>query len=181
MMAPSDRDEASHQIAHHVMQKRVGAKAKVDEVALLADKYHDVRSAQRAIDLGWTAAQIELRDLGLAPQESVVLQRLASRLLLTDPVSMLKVKTPVDQVSEFTMDLTAVPRQRAPRGGGELRGDTGVLLPGTYDIEIQASGYASVDRPRVIIVKAPNREEQKLLARVLSTGQPEEGGGAAPR
>lgn len=67
-----------------------------DEVVRLAEKYHDVRSAQRAIDLGWTAAQIELRDLGLSPQESVVLQRLASRLLLTDPYSVLKIKTPAE-------------------------------------------------------------------------------------
>lgn len=64
-----------------------------DEALRLAEKYHDVRSAQRAIDLGWTAAQIELRDLGITPQEAVVLQRLASRLLLTDPYSPLKVKT----------------------------------------------------------------------------------------
>ncbi len=62
----------------------------------LAEMYHDVRSAQRAIDLAWTAAQIELRDLGLSPQEAVTLQRLASRLLLTDPCSALKVKTPVE-------------------------------------------------------------------------------------
>ncbi len=67
-----------------------------EDAVRLAEKYHDVRSAQRAIDLGWTAAQIELRDLGLTPQESVVLQRLASRLLLTDPASLLKVTTPVE-------------------------------------------------------------------------------------
>jgi cyclic beta-1,2-glucan synthetase len=62
----------------------------------LAEKYLDTRSAQRAIDLAWTAAQIELRDLGLSPAEAVVLQRLASRLLLTDPASYLKVSTPTE-------------------------------------------------------------------------------------
>jgi len=62
----------------------------------LAEKYHDIRSAQRAIDLAWTTATIELRDLGISPQESVTLQRLASRLLLTDPYSALKVKTPTE-------------------------------------------------------------------------------------
>lgn len=67
------------------------------EAALrLAETYHDVRSAQRAIDLAWTTAQIELRDLGITPQEAVTLQRLASRLLLTDPHSVLKVKTPTE-------------------------------------------------------------------------------------
>ncbi len=67
-----------------------------DQAMLLAERYHDPRSAQRAIDLSWTAAQIELRDLGIGAEEAVVLQRLASRLLLTDPYSMLKVQTPVE-------------------------------------------------------------------------------------
>lgn len=62
----------------------------------LTEKYHDVRSAQRAIDLAWTASQLELRDLGISPAEAVALERLASRLLLTDPHSPLKVKTPVE-------------------------------------------------------------------------------------
>ncbi|MDP2182543.1 MAG: glucoamylase family protein [Actinomycetota bacterium] len=67
------------------------------EAALrLTDKYHDIRSAQRSIDLAWTASQIELRDLGLTAQEAVTLQRLASRLLLTDPTSPLKVKPAVE-------------------------------------------------------------------------------------
>ncbi len=55
------------------------------------DTYADVRATQRALDLAWTASQIELRDLGLTPEEAVVFQRLASRLLLTDPDSKLKV------------------------------------------------------------------------------------------
>ena len=71
--------------------------AETREAALrLTEKYHDVRSAQRAIDLAWTAAQLELRDLGISPQEAVTLERLASRLLLTDPYSPLKIKTPVE-------------------------------------------------------------------------------------
>ncbi|MCG2808550.1 MAG: hypothetical protein L6413_09850, partial [Coriobacteriia bacterium] len=67
-----------------------------DEALRLAEKYHESRSAQRAIDLAWTAAQIELRDLGITPAEAVVLERLASRLLLTDPASVLKIKTPAE-------------------------------------------------------------------------------------
>ncbi|MCL4078207.1 hypothetical protein MX659_01085 [Coriobacteriia bacterium Es71-Z0120] len=58
-----------------------------------AEKYRDIRSAQRALDLAWSTSQIELRDLGITPQEAVVYQRLASRLLLTDPYSRLKVYT----------------------------------------------------------------------------------------
>ncbi|NTW28974.1 MAG: hypothetical protein HGA39_06400 [Coriobacteriia bacterium] len=67
------------------------------EAALrLTEKYHDARSAQRAIDLAWTAAQLELRDLGIRPQDATTLERLASRLVLTDPFSPLKVKTPIE-------------------------------------------------------------------------------------
>ena len=62
----------------------------------LTEKYHDPRSAQRAIDLAWTAAQLELRDLGISPEQAVALDRLASRLLLTEPYSPLKIKTPVE-------------------------------------------------------------------------------------
>ncbi len=35
MFAAADRDETSHQVAHHMVQKRVRPKAKVDEIALL--------------------------------------------------------------------------------------------------------------------------------------------------
>ncbi len=68
----------------------------------LTEKYHDVRSAQRAIDLAWTAAQLELRDLGISPQEAVTLERLGSRLLLTDPGSPLKIKTPVENGLQYS-------------------------------------------------------------------------------
>jgi len=61
-----------------------------EEAERLAEKYSDMRSAQRVSDLSWTASQIELRDLGIAPDEAVTYQRLASRLLLTDPYSPLK-------------------------------------------------------------------------------------------
>ena len=67
-----------------------------DTALRLTEKYHDVRSAQRAIDLAWTAAQLELRDLGISPQEAVAFERLGSRLLLTDPYSPLKIKTPAE-------------------------------------------------------------------------------------
>jgi cyclic beta-1,2-glucan synthetase len=62
----------------------------------LAERYRDIRAAQRALDLAWSTSQIELRDLGITPEEAVVFQRLASRLLLTDPRSRLKVLTKVE-------------------------------------------------------------------------------------
>ncbi|TLM78799.1 MAG: hypothetical protein FDZ75_09015, partial [Actinobacteria bacterium] len=65
-----------------------------DKAIRLTEKYHDARSTQRAIDLAWTAAQVELRDLGIKPEDALVLERLASRLVLTNPYSPLKTKTP---------------------------------------------------------------------------------------
>jgi cyclic beta-1,2-glucan synthetase len=63
------------------------------EAVLLAERYSDIRGTQRAADLAWSTSQIELRDLGITPDEAVVYQRLSSRLLLTDPYSRLKMKT----------------------------------------------------------------------------------------
>ncbi|MDI6901885.1 MAG: glucoamylase family protein [Anaerosomatales bacterium] len=62
----------------------------------LAEKYHDIHASQRAADLAWSTSQIELRDLGITPEEAVTYQRLASRLLLTDPRSRLKAITEVE-------------------------------------------------------------------------------------
>jgi len=70
-----------------------GAADSREKALALAEKYHDIRSAQRAADLAWSTSQLELRDLGVTPEESVTFQRLASRLLLTDPASRLKVIT----------------------------------------------------------------------------------------
>lgn len=71
----------------------LGAADSREKAVAYAEKYRDIRSAQRALDLAWSTSQIELRDLGITPQEAVVYQRLASRLLLTDPYSRLKVYT----------------------------------------------------------------------------------------
>jgi cyclic beta-1,2-glucan synthetase len=73
-----------------------------EEALRCAEKHSDIRSAQRAIDLAWGTSQIELRDLGITPDEAVTFQRLASRLLLTDPTSPLKQKTKVE--STLKMD-----------------------------------------------------------------------------
>ncbi len=70
-----------------------GAAATRQAALDLASRYRDIRAAQRALDLAWSTSQIELRDLGITPEEAVVFQRLASRLLLTDPRSRLKVLT----------------------------------------------------------------------------------------
>ena len=46
----------------------------------LADRYHDSHNAQRALDLAWTATQIELRELNITPSDAAVFQDIAGRL-----------------------------------------------------------------------------------------------------
>ncbi|HEY3247844.1 MAG TPA: glucoamylase family protein [bacterium] len=50
----------------------------------LAQRYHDPASAGRALALAQIHAQIELRHLGLTPEDSQLFMRLASRVLGTD-------------------------------------------------------------------------------------------------
>ncbi|MRS12645.1 MAG: hypothetical protein EG823_06200 [Actinobacteria bacterium] len=70
-----------------------GATDSREHAIALAEKYQDITTAQRAADLAWSTSQIELRDLGITPEESVTFLRLASRMLLTDPYSRLKCMT----------------------------------------------------------------------------------------
>ncbi|MEK7403367.1 MAG: glucoamylase family protein [Gemmatimonadota bacterium] len=51
----------------------------------LADRYHDSSTAQRALDLAWTATQVELRELGVSPADASVFQELAGHLFYSHP------------------------------------------------------------------------------------------------
>ena len=51
----------------------------------LADRYHDPHAAQRALDLAWTAAQVELRELNITPADAAVFQELAGHLFFSNP------------------------------------------------------------------------------------------------
>ncbi|MHB1324292.1 MAG: glucoamylase family protein, partial [Coriobacteriia bacterium] len=73
-----------------------GAADSRERAISLAGKYQDTATSQRAADLAWSTSQIELRDLGVTPEESVTFLRLASRMLLTDPYSRLKRHTAVE-------------------------------------------------------------------------------------
>ncbi|HYH44620.1 MAG TPA: hypothetical protein VEG34_02980, partial [Thermoanaerobaculia bacterium] len=56
------------------------------EAALgLADKYCDPAAFERAATMAWTQAQVQLRHLGVLPAEANLFQRLANRLLYSDP------------------------------------------------------------------------------------------------
>ena len=51
----------------------------------LADKYREAATFERAATLAWTQAQVQLRHLGIEPDEAHLFQRLANRILYTDP------------------------------------------------------------------------------------------------
>ncbi|HEY8259286.1 MAG TPA: glucoamylase family protein [Gemmatimonadales bacterium] len=51
----------------------------------LAGRYHDPHAAQRAMDLAWTATQVELRELNLTPADSAAFQELAGHLFFSNP------------------------------------------------------------------------------------------------
>jgi cyclic beta-1,2-glucan synthetase len=56
-----------------------------DEVIGLVDKHHEVAAFERAATLAWTQAQIQLHHLGITPDEAHLFQRLANRVLYSDP------------------------------------------------------------------------------------------------
>ena len=56
-----------------------------DAIMDLADKHHDVAAYERAATLAWTQAQVQLHHLGATPDEAHLFQRLANRILYSDP------------------------------------------------------------------------------------------------
>ena len=56
-----------------------------DEVLDLADKYRDAATFERAATLAWTQAQVQLHHLGIEADEAHLFQRLANRILYSDP------------------------------------------------------------------------------------------------
>ncbi len=63
-----------------------GAAASRDEAIALAEKYHDIRAAHRAIDMAWTHAQLELRHLRIHQDEAQLFQQLAAHVLYPNPL-----------------------------------------------------------------------------------------------
>jgi cyclic beta-1,2-glucan synthetase len=56
-----------------------------EELLDLIDKHHDRSAFQRAKTLAWTQGQVQLRHLGIEPEEAADFQRLAAPILYTDP------------------------------------------------------------------------------------------------
>ncbi|MEX0912242.1 MAG: glucoamylase family protein, partial [Gemmatimonadota bacterium] len=51
----------------------------------LAGRYHDPFSAHRALELAWTSAQVELREMDIDPADAAVFQEIAGHLFYSDP------------------------------------------------------------------------------------------------
>ena len=56
-----------------------------EQVLDLADKYRESATFERAAILAWTQAQVQLHHLGVGPDEAHLFQRLANRILYSDP------------------------------------------------------------------------------------------------
>ncbi len=56
-----------------------------EEAQRLADKYHDPSTFEREAALAWTRSQVELRHLNLDAEDAHLYQRLAARILYSDP------------------------------------------------------------------------------------------------
>ncbi|PYS70370.1 MAG: hypothetical protein DMF69_13810, partial [Acidobacteria bacterium] len=56
-----------------------------EEALALADKYHDPNIFEREQRLAWTKAQVEMSHLKVEPEEAHLFQRLASRIVYSDP------------------------------------------------------------------------------------------------
>ncbi len=56
-----------------------------EEALLLAEKYMQTATFERESTLAWTRAQVQLHHLGITQDEAHLFQRLANRLLYTDP------------------------------------------------------------------------------------------------
>jgi len=56
-----------------------------EQLFALADRYNHPHAAQRALDLAWTATQVELRELGITPADAAVFQDLAAALFFGNP------------------------------------------------------------------------------------------------
>ena len=68
----------------HVLFSTVVAATR-EEALDLADKYRDPATFERAVTLAWTQAQVQLHHLGIDSDEAHLFQRLANRILYSDP------------------------------------------------------------------------------------------------
>ena len=98
-----------------------------DAVLALAGKYRDPATFDRVTSLAWTQAQVQLRHLGISTDEAHLFQRLATRLLYSDPT----LRAPVE---------TLLRNRRGPSAlwGHGISGDLPIVLVRIDQVEDQA-------------------------------------------
>ncbi len=90
----------------------------------LADKYRDPAAFDRAASMAWTQAQVQLRHLGIGHDDASLFQRLANRVLYSDP----SLRPPVEMLQRNTRGPSAL----WPYG---VSGDLPILLVRIDEVE----------------------------------------------
>ena len=81
-----------------------GIAATREEALVLAERYRDLRCAERSFELAWLHSRIELRHLNLTLDQAGLSQRLASRLLYADS----HVRAPEETLARSTLDQSGL-------------------------------------------------------------------------
>ncbi len=97
-----------------------------DEMLTLAEKYHNVSAFDRASNLVWTQSQAKLHHLGIDPDEAQLFQKLANRIVFSDPL----LRPPSDILKKNRMNVAGL----WSRG---ISGDLPILLVRIDDMEDQ--------------------------------------------
>ena len=137
----------------------------------LVDKHHDAMAFDRATTLAWTQAQVELHHLGIGADEAHLFQRLANRVLYSDPT----LRPPSDMLK---------------RGGGAasllwsqgISGDIPIVLIRIDDASDLEIVRQAAPRPRILADEAALRRSRdpERKAPVLRAGSASLSGGAGP-
>ncbi len=99
-----------------------------DQALELTDKHRDVATFERTLTLAWTQAQVQVRHLGIEPDEANLFQKLANSLVYADPT----LRPSPETLSNTPLDLSALWSQG-------ISGDRPIVLAfidETDDIEI---------------------------------------------
>ena len=97
------------------------------EMHSLAEKYHNLSAFERSSNLVWTQSTAKLHHLGIDLDEAQLFQKLANRILFSDPL----LRPPSDLLKKNRMNVTGL----WSRG---ISGDLPILLCRIDDIEDQA-------------------------------------------
>ena len=138
--------------------------SRASEVLDLADKYRDSATFERAATLAWTQAQVQLHHLGIEPDEAHLFQRLANRILYSDP----SLRPPPGGARQQ--------RARRVRASGPhgISGDLPIVLVRIDEARGPRHRSAAAARPRVLAPQAARRRprDPQRARRHLRPGPP---------